>query len=239
MRKFITLLATSGAALGLSFGLAGAAGAGVKPPRDITNATNACSSSCTDVHFLVPGKHALLAARSGLNIAGNLVRLVHGSNGAPKEDFAEVALSTVDPAYCLGSFPVPGSVFTARQCQLLNNAGLDGATTFELAFNPDNGGPENLCIGATGPKSGDRMRLEPCGVTAATVLIETSSLPGATTTAGSDWLISGASDNFSVPNVATSDGTYPSDPTWSQVVKNGGSGIDTQEVRLESGPFTV
>lgn len=224
--------------------LAGATSALASPAKTgpVRNATNACGSACVDVHFLVPGKHALVTSESGLNTTNNPVRLTQGSNGAPKQDFTEVNLATVAPLYCTPTGQAqPGSVFTSRQCALLDNAGLLGATSFQLAFNPYAGGPENECIGseAAHPQPGAKIRLKPCGLDASTVMIVTNSLPTGTTTAGSLWVISGGSDNFSNPLVATSNGTYPSDLTWKTVVVNGGKGQDTQEVRGEPGPYTV
>jgi len=207
-----------------------------------TFATNACSFHCVNVHFLQPGKHAILGVHSGWNTNNNLVRLLPGSNGASKEDFSEIHTGKVSSLYCFGSVPYPGSVFTARQCQLLKLAGLSNAFTFQLAFNPNNGGPETECIGAwsnTSPIIDGKLRLVPCGVAADTVLIRTSHLPTGHTTAGSYWLINGASDNFSNPLVITSDGTFPSQPRWETVVVNGGHGIDTQEIRITPGPFIV
>ena len=80
--------------------------------------------------------------------------------------------------------------------------------------------------------NGWKLRLTPCGVAADTVLIQTAKLPGGATSTG-DWLINGASDNFSTPLVATSNpGFAPSQPTWSTVVLNGKKGVDTQETRF-------
>ncbi|HUA31418.1 MAG TPA: hypothetical protein VMC03_21225 [Streptosporangiaceae bacterium] len=205
-------------------------------------ATNACGSNCVDIHFLQPGKHAILGVHSGYDNNNNLVRLLAGSNGLSKEDFSEIHSGKISSQYCVGSVPYPGSVFTARQCQLLKLAGLTNDYTFELAFNPNNGGPENMCVGAwsnTSPIVDGKLRLVPCGVEADTVLIRTQHLPTGHTTAGSYWLINGASDNYSNPLVITSDGTYPSQPRWETVDVNAGHGIDTQEVRITPGPFIV
>jgi hypothetical protein len=241
VRKLIFAAMAAGAvSASLALGATGALASG--RPAAIRNATNACGSACVDIHFLVPGKHALVTSKSGYDYAGNLVRLTEGSNGAAKQDFTRVDLSTVAPLYCTASGQAePGSVFTPRQCALLDNAGLLGATTFQLAFNPYGGGPETLCVGSQSalPQSGAKARLEPCGLSGATVLIETSKLPTGTATAGSHWLISGGSDNFSNPLVLTSTGAYPSNLYWETVVVNGGKGQDTQEVRLTAGPFTV
>jgi hypothetical protein len=204
-------------------------------------ATTACGHNCTDVSFVNPGRTAILASHSGYNSYNNLVRLVAGSNGAAKEDFTEVHVGKVDVLYCIGSAARPGSVFTNRQCQLLKIAGLDKATTMQLAFNPNNGGPKTMCIGTwnnTAPVINGQMRLVTCGVTADTVMILATHLPGGhVSPLGSFWMINGGSDNFSNPVVATSDGTYPSSPTWNTVVFNGNRGVDTQEVRLAHGPF--
>jgi len=225
------------AMLGMSAASANASGT-----PNITNATNACANNCVDVHFLQPGKHAILGVHSGWNSNNALVRLLAGSNGASKEDFSEIHSGKISTQYCSGVVPYPGSVFTARQCQLLKLAGLINDYTFELAFNPNNGGPETMCIGAwnnTSPIIDGKLRLVPCGVEADTVLIRTNHLPTGHTTAGSYWLINGASDNYSNPLVITSDGTYPSQPRWLTVNVNGGHGIDTQEVRITPGPFIV
>ena len=230
------------ALLGMSMAAASASPAGAKGHSPaIRMATTACGNKCVDVSFLTPGRQAILGVQSGWARPNALVRLLQGSNGASKEDFKEVDLSTVAPLYCTVTGQAqPGSVFTSSQCALLKNAGLLGRTTFQLAFNPNNGGPLDLCLGAWNnytPVVGGKTRIEPCGLSAATVLITTTTLPGGTTTGGGLWLINGGSDNFSNPVVATSNGTFPSQPYWSTVQINGGRGIDTQEVRGTPGPF--
>jgi hypothetical protein len=221
------------AMLGMS---AAAANAASKP--SVKFATTACSFHCTDVSFQNPGTNYILGAHSGLEVAGNIVRLLPGSNGASKEDFRYTDTGTVGTLYCT---PVGTSIsflFTDKQCQLLVSAGLLKAKTFSLAFNPNNGGSKQLCIGAWDESVGNgwKLRLQPCGESANTVLILTSKLPGGNTSKG-DWLINGASNNFVNPLVATSTGTAPSQPTWSTVNFNGNKAIDTQEVHLNAGPF--
>ena len=223
------------AMLGMS---AASAGATVVRP----DATTACGAACTDVNFLNPGPNYILGVHSGFAIKNNLVRLVTASNGAPKEDLTKITLGTVAPLYCTATGQAQtGSVFTPNQCALLDNAGLLGATTYQLAYNPDNGGSENLCVGAwanEAPANGWKTRLAECGVAADTVIIQTATLPGGTTAAATDyWLINGASDNFSNPLVATSNGiAEQSQPTWSTVNLNGGHAVDTQEVNFTPGP---
>jgi hypothetical protein len=204
-------------------------------------ATSACNYHCIDLSFKVPGKAAILAAHSGLNIYNNSIRLLQGSNGAAKEDFSPQRLSKVSPLYCTKSGQAqPGSLFTSNQCALMKNAGLLYDTTYQLAFNPNNGGPGNLCIGAWNNNSpiNARVRLVTCGYAADTVLILANRLPGGRITAkGYYWVINGASSNFSNPVVATSAGYFPSDVRWQPVAFNGLKGIDTQEVTGRPGPF--
>jgi hypothetical protein len=213
---------------------AGAASAAAKP-----QATTACSFHCTDVWFQNPGPTWILGVRAGIPVPNNVVRLLAGSNMAPKEDFRYTDVGTVGTLYCT-IFGVPISpLFTPSQCHLLVLAGLIGAKTFSLAFNPNNGGSKQLCIGSWGDQvfSGWKLRLEPCGDAADTVLILAHKLPGGSTSKG-DWLINGASDNFMNPLVATSAGVHaPSQPTWSTVGFNGNKAWDTQEVRFSPGPF--
>ncbi len=152
-------------------------------------------------------------------------------------------MGTVCPQYCERaagqSVAQPGSVFTDHQCQLLTNAGLTGATTFQLAYNPNNGGDETLCIGgwANEVSNGWKLRLTPCGVAADTVLIQTATLPG-----GSDQhrrladqrrerQLLDPARRHRILAIA------PSQPTWSTVVLNGKKGIDTQETHFLPGPF--
>jgi hypothetical protein len=232
----------AGVAVTAMLGMSAASASASPRPTGVKNATFACSYHCTDVSFLNPGLRAILGVHSGYNSNNNLVRLLAGSNGASKQDFSEIHTGKISSLYCDGSVPYTGSVFSARQCQLLKLAGLSGAYTFQLAFNPNNGGPENYCIGAwsnTAPIVGGKFRLVPCGVAADTVLIRTSHLPTGHTTPGTWWLINGASDNFSNPLVATSDGTYPSQPRWETVEVNGGHAVDTQETILRPGPFII
>jgi len=233
--KRLIIGAAAAACLTLGFGAPALAS---HTPGAIANATNACNSDCIDIGFVNPDfGRAILASKSDSDASGNIVRLLSGSNGLPKEDFAKTDVGTVVPLYCtLGGQAQAGSVFTANQCHLLVSLHYGFDETYQNAFNPNNGGPEDECVGVTGPKSGDKVRLEPCGVSAATVLIVAPHLPGGSTGAGV-WLVNGDSDNFSNPNVLTSDGTYPSDPTWTKVDYNGSAGIDTQEVCAASGPY--
>lgn len=230
LRRFCYTLGAAAAAAAIATGGLAVAGA----------ATNACAQACMDIGFVSPGfGRAILASRSGLDTTGNLVRLLPASNGRPDEDFDAIAIGTFVPTYCTkGGQAVPGSLFTSRQCHLLVGEGFSKDQTYELAFNPGNGGPQDECVGATGPKPGDKVRLEPCGVSAATVLIPVRRLPGGQVSfRDASWVVNGASDNFSNPNVLTSNGTYPSNLTWAPVTYNGGRGIGTQEVCGINGPY--
>lgn len=203
-------------------------------------ATTACGKKCLDVGFVDPGLgSALLASNSLTGPKGTLVRLVQGSDGLATEDFVKIAVGTVVPTYCTATGqPETGSLFTSDQCELLVADGYSTDEAYELAFSPNNGGPEDECIGATSSKPGSAVRLEPCGASAGTVLISTRKLPGGRVSyTNSVWMVNGDSDNFSNPNVLTDDGTYPSNPTWAPAVYNGKRGIDTQEVCATTGPY--
>jgi hypothetical protein len=228
----------AGAAVAATIGMSAmGASATVRP-----HATTACGANCVDYSFRNPGPHQILAVHSGLAFPNNLVRLVHGSNGAPKEDFSRINVGTVGTLYCdpVNGTSIDPTIFTNKQCKLLFLAGMMGRTTFQLAFNPNNGGDETLCVGAWGnfaPSSGWKTRLVDCGVAADTVFIQSPKIPGGTTSPGSQWLINGASDNFSTPLVLSSNGTSPSQTTWKTVQLNGGMAIDTQETVQNFGPF--
>ena len=92
----------------LGMGAASAAGASTRP-----DATTACNAACSDAFFQVPGPTDILAAHSGLNISNDVVRLVQGSNAAPKEDFTRIDVGTVFPLYCTATGQAQtGSILT-------------------------------------------------------------------------------------------------------------------------------
>ena len=227
----------------LCYTLAAAAAAGVMAVSGFAAAgaaTTACGKACYDIGFVDPGLGAeLLASNSLAGAKGTQVRLVQGSDGLATEDFVRIALGTVVPTYCTATGQAQtGSLFKPVQCQLLVADGYSASETYEFAFSPNNGGPEDECIGATSSKPGSAVRLEPCGASAGTVVIPMRKLPdGRVSYTNSVWEVNGASDNFSNPNVLTDDGTYPSDPTWATVVYNGKHGIETQEVCATTGPY--
>jgi hypothetical protein len=221
----------------LGMGAASAAGAAARP-----DASTACGAACSDASFQVPGPTDILGAHSGLNVTNNVVRLLQGSNASfnGKEDFTRIDVGTVFPLYCTATGQAQtGSIFTNNQCHLMSVAGLLGATTFQYAFNPNNGGPEDMCLGAwnnNAPASGWKIRLEPCGIAPDTVIISTPKLPGGNTSTGV-WWINGGSDNYSNPLVATNPGNAPSQVTWTEIDLNGKHAADTQEVHTKAGPF--
>jgi len=230
----------AGVAVTAMLGMGAASAAGASVTANKPEATTACNAACSDAFFQVPGPTDILAAHSGLNISNNVVRLVQGSNAAPKEDFTRIDVGTVFPLYCTVTGQAQtGSIFTDNQCHLLFTTGLLGATTFQYAFNPNNGGPEDMCLGAWGnnaPASGWKIRLEACGEAPDTVIISTPKLPGGNTSTGV-WWINGASDNYSNPLVATNPGNAPSQVTWTTIDLNGKHAADTQEVHTAPGPF--
>jgi hypothetical protein len=245
VKRLLYAAAGLAACAALSLGATAASAAG--KPLPIRNATNACSGACVDVHFVVPGHDYILKDHSGLTSANNPIALTLGSNGLASEDFTPIDVGTIATEYCNGPVPFSGSVFTARQCQLLDNAGLDTDTVYQLAYDPDNGGPSAMCAGAwdniSPVPSGYKVRLETCGIAADTVMILADQLPsgsvsGGSTPDGPEWVINGGSDNFSNPVVATNNGgTAWQDPRWETVNVNGGHAQDTQEIKVDAGPF--
>ena len=239
MFKFTARAAAAGiAASALALAGSAAANAAARP-----DATNACGASCIDVSFVVPGTSGIPESATLAGNANSFVNLDQGSSGNPQEDFSPIAESTVAPLWCKPSGArQSGSVFTSAQCAGLKNAGLLGATTFEFNYNPDNGG-SNECVGdwhgQTPVPAGYRFRLTPCGASAASVVVVTNHLPGATSKPGTVWVISGGSNNFSRPIVAgdTGSSTLPQHLTWQQVTINGGKGVSTQEVVASPGAF--
>ena len=232
----------AGVAVTAMLGMGAASAAGASVSRAKPDASTACGAACSDASFQVPGPTDILGAHSGLNVTNNVVRLLQGSNASfnGKEDFTRVNVGTVFPLYCTATGQAQtGSIFTDNQCHLLSVAGLLAATTFQYAFNPNNGGPEDMCLGAwnnNAPASGWKIRLEPCGIAPDTVIISTPKLPGGNTSTGV-WWVNGGSDNYSNPLVATNPGNAPSQVTWTTIDLNGKHAADTQEVHTAPGPF--
>jgi len=240
MFKTTARIAAAGfAASALALAGAAAANAAARP-----DATNACGAACTDVIFQNPGATGLPESATLAGNANTYVNLDQGSNTNAREDFTPIAEGTVVPLWCKASgAKQAGSVFTNHQCALIKSAALTAATSFEFNYNPNNGG-SNECVGdfhgQTPVPSGYRFRLTPCGQTAASVVIVSNHLPGGVhTQAGTVMVISGGSDNFSRPIVATSTGSalFPQPLKWTQVSINGGVVSDTQVVKLAPAPF--
>ena len=237
--KIRTMLGAAGAAASvLALGTAGTALAASHP-----DATTACGAACTDVIFQNPGATGLPESATMAGNPNTYVNLDQGSDSNAREDFTPLAEGKVVPLWCTASgHAAKGSVFTNHQCALILSAGLGGSTSFEMNYNPDNGG-SNVCVGdwngQTPVPSGYRFRLTPCGNTAASIVIVSNHLPGVTTQAGTVLVISGGSNNFSRPIVATSTGSalFPQPLRWEQINVNGGVVSDTQEVKLAPAPF--
>jgi hypothetical protein len=202
-------------------------------------ATTACGSACVDVSFVSQGLNDVQADHSGLTTSNNPIYLRPASNAAPKEDFSPANVGRVRDFYCdphTGQ-AYPGSVFTNNQCHGLLNAGLMNADTYLMAFNPNRGGDESMCVGTWNNEnaaSGWKFRLEPCGVAADTVWILSDHLPGGNTSPGTVWAINGGSNNFSNPLVATASSS--TQPRVETAVFNGGAAQDSQEVVVTPGP---
>ena len=109
---------------------------------------------------------------------------------------------------------------------------------------PNGAEASGLCQGTwdgTDPLPSDSTwlaRLQPCGENANTVVIIADALPAGNADPGSFWAISGASDNFSNPEVLGNNGQQQwQNLTWQPIHINGGSGEVNQEVRVTPGPF--
>jgi hypothetical protein len=202
-------------------------------------ATTACGPACVDVSFVSQGRSDILADHSGLTNSNNAIYLRPASNAASKEDFSPENVGEVKDLYCdpINGTAYTGSLFTNNQCHAMKIAGLMNADTYEIAFNPNKGGDESMCVGTwnnDNAVSGWKLRLEPCGVAADTVWILSSTLPGGNTSSGTTWAINGGSNNFSNPLVATA--ASATQPKVETAVFNGGSAVDSQEVRVHFGP---
>jgi hypothetical protein len=231
----VTVLALAGG------GAAYAAGAGA--------ATNACGSQCIDISFLSSGHHWLLNDSKGRTSVNAVVSQQLGSNGGNQgrnEDFVAHEEGAVDGTYCAdGTTPASDPLFTANQCTLINNAGLGSAEAFQVEYVPFGGEASGMCQGTwdgTNPLPSDSnwlARLQPCGVNANTVVIVTNHLPaGHTSSAGSVWAISGASNNFSNPEVLGNNGQQQwQNLTWQPIHLNGGVGEVNQEIRVTPGAY--
>ncbi len=235
--KFATPVAAVLALAGGSAVMAAGAGA----------ATNACNSNCVDISFLSTGHHWLLNDSKGSHAINATVSQQRGSNGGNQgrnEDFRKTQQGTVVPTYCpSGSTPAtyPG-LFTSAQCTALVNAGLSGATAYQLEYYPYGGDASGLCVSAWDGQdpvpSGYKARFQTCGVNADSVLIDTTTLDGGSATGGGHWVISGGSSNFSQPVVLSNNGLQEwQNVTWQTVQIDGGSGVVNQEVLATSGPF--
>jgi hypothetical protein len=216
--------------------------ASASPVRPV--ATTACSIHCIDIHFRSPGHREILKVHDGLNVTNTTFALNQGANNLPAEDLSPTFQGTVQQLYCdANGSPYPGSLFTPNQCHGLIVNGFANDPTWQLEFNPNNGGPGDHCLGdwnsALNVPSGWKARLEPCGNNASTVQILANHLPGGLVAPpGYVWIINGGSNNFSNPLVLTVQNTLAwQAPTWSTVVFNGGAGISGQEAIAVPGPF--
>lgn len=213
-------------------------------------ATNACSSNCTDISFLSTGHHWLLNDAKGRTSVNAVVSQQEGSNGGNQgrnEDFEYAQEGTLFPTYCPEA-GVPATypgLFTAKQCLALQNANLTNADAYQLEYVPFGGEASGMCLGdwaATVPlpsASTWLSRLQPCGDAVDTILIGTQQVNGWHTSSGSSfWVISGASNNFSNPEVLGNNGIQQwQNLTWQPIHINGGAGEDNQEIRAVAGAY--
>lgn len=230
--RVIALIGAAGLALGLAGGVAGVASA----------ATPSCSSSCVDAYMASPGHHYVVYSGRGRGSANNPVELFGATNSRPGEDFIPIDVGTVVPEYCTSTGQSASGAFTNNQCDLLVADGYSGDQTYQLEFAPYGVGSDK-CLGdwnGDGPITTAMMvRLESCGVNPDTILVLARTVGGVTAAGHGEFVIDGASDNYSSPFVATSAGEQVNSTKlyWKQIRNDDGTGTDTQSVGVEFGPL--
>ena len=212
-------------------------------------ATNACGAHCIDISFLSTGHRWLLNDSKGRTTPNAVVSQQLGSNGGNQgrnEDFEAFDEGTVQGTYCPSATNQPAidPLFTPNQCALIKNAGLIADTAYQAEYVPDGADASGLCVGTwdgTNPlpsASSWLTRLQPCGENANTVVIIANKLPAGTADPGSFWAVSGASNNFSNPEVLGNDGIQRwENLRWQPIAINGGTGVVNQEIRVQPGAY--
>ena len=212
-------------------------------------ATNACGLHCIDISFLSTGHRWLLNDAKGRTSDNAVVSQQLASNGGNQgrnEDFEAFDEGTVEGTYCPSATNAPAidPLFTPNQCALIKNAGLIADTAYQAEYVPDGADASGLCVGTWDgtnplPSASDWLtRLQPCGENANTVVIIATSLPAGNAAPGSFWAVSGASNNFSNPEVLGNNGGQQwQNLHWQPLAINGGAGVVNQEIRVTPGPF--
>ena len=196
--------------------LAGAAtlalvsGVGVAGALSSSAATPSCGQNCADVFSRAFGFHfspnyVLDVLRGGAKV-GQPIILFRTSNTDRAEDFAPSIQGTTADFYAAGL--VSSTVALHYGCvQGVNfpncfaNSVDDPAV--ELEYSPD-GRDTGLCVGVPSTAfSGEKVSLQPCGVSAKTVWIIDANDSPVTLRAGYVPLINGSDTNFSHPFVLT------------------------------------
>jgi hypothetical protein len=193
----VVALASFGAMAGAS-----AASASVHPAN-----TGSCGVTCIEPYFLSSGPQWVQVDHDGSGKVNTEINLQYRTSTNSHEDWLASGQGPVDGTYCPGvdpSTPAIDPLFTANQCEALNNYGYGDDTAFQLEFKPlgVNPGSTAMCSGVwndQAPVAGDRIRLEPCGVNGDTVWIAASDL----SVLGTTPYINGGSNNFSDPLVIT------------------------------------
>ena len=213
-------------------------------------ATNSCAGSCIDISFLATGHHWLLNDAKGRTSDNAVVSQQEGANGGNagrNEDFEYADQGTLFPTYCpeTGVAATYPGILTANQCLALQNAHLTSADAWQLEYVPFGAEASGECLGtwdATVPlpsASSWLARLQPCGVAADTILIGTHTINGwSTSNSSAWWVISGASNNFSNPEVLGNNGIQQwQNLRWQPIHINGNQGEDNQEIFATAGPY--
>ena len=198
-------------------------GAGALASVSANAATPSCGSSCVDIFTRDFGTHSnpqfTVDVFHGTRATGQPVILFRQSNSDGALDFnaeldgltsdfyaAGLVSSAVALHYgCTGTINVPGGQIVCGPTAVNDPA-------FEIEYSPL-GQDSGLCIGlALGAFSGEKVTLQPCGVSSRTVWIADLNDSPSTITHGYVPVINGSDSNFSHPFVLTYPANgYPTD----------------------------
>ena len=203
-------------------------GAGTTGVMSAGAATPSCGAGCVDVFSWQFGNFhhpnfVLDVFRQGAK-TGQPIILFRESNADPAEDFSAEFSGTTSGFYaaglvssavalhygCSGSIAVPGG-------QIPCKPGSADTVAFEIEYAPF-GANSGLCMGlASTAVQGEKVSLQPCGVTSKTVWIVDTNDQTRITSAGIP-LINGSDTNFSHPFVLTyPPNSFPTDRPRAQL----------------------
>jgi hypothetical protein len=170
-------------------------------------ATPSCGRECIDLFSLVNSTHAspaFILDATGEQV-GDPVVTYPASGGYPGEDFSPSSEDLVSDYYQAGlvSFGVALHYGCVDGLEVANCNGAPDDEAIEIQYSPY-GAPTGLCVGlASAAAAGTVVSLQPCGVSARTLWILSSTLSSLSSYAP---LIAATDTNFSKPYVLTAAG---------------------------------